>query len=104
MFSFLNRIKINYFARKIPLSEREKIIGIFFNDLSALYGNNVKEVRVPIDGRFELDKHKFYFEIGKELLKRMRLNVKIEKGTNEENKNYFSICVKGNLPRGTPRG
>ncbi len=95
MFNFFKRLKVNYYSRTIPIKEREKIIALFFQHLSVLYAGSTPELIVRVDGPFYLEKNKFYYDIAKELLRRLKLNIILSKGTMEETC-YFSFKIKQN--------
>lgn len=78
MMNFFKKKKNNIFVEQLTPEQRNAVIAIFFKHLSELYASNALAIRIPI-GNFDLIKNKFYFEIAKELLKNLKINVKIEK-------------------------
>lgn len=78
MLNFFKKKKNNIFVEQISAETRNKIIAMFFKHMFELYASDALVLRVPI-GNFNLIQNKFYFEVAKEFLKKMEVNVKIEK-------------------------
>jgi len=78
IFDFLRKKKNDVFVRGISPEGRNEIIAVFYKNLSELYGSNARALRVPV-GNFDIIKNRFYFEAGKEILRLLKANIKLEK-------------------------
>ena len=67
-----------FFIKTMTPDGRNKIIAVFFKHLSELYASDAMSLRVPV-GNFDLIDNKFYFAVAQVLLKKLDLNIRIEK-------------------------
>ncbi len=95
MLNFLRKKKNNIFVEQISAVERNKIIAVFYKNLSELYASNAIGLKIPC-GNFDLIKNRFYFEVAKEILKLLKTNIRIDKYGEDAKKpddRYFLISI-----------
>lgn len=95
MFNFFKKKQNDFFVKNLTMERRNIITAVFFKHLSEFYASDSPELRIDV-GNFDTIPNKYYFEVAKYLLKKMDLNISIEKVGEDATKpkdRYYALKV-----------